>query len=186
MRLGFAVGLVLALLSSPAAHAQDAWAALAQPRTHILMRHAEAPGTGDPGNFRLGECSTQRNLSAGGREQASRIGETVRARVQVSRVLTSQWCRASETARLLALGPVQDEPALNSFFADSGTAERQNAAVKARLAALDAAGERAVLVTHQVNITDLTGVFPASGEMLVVRLDGERMDVLGRIRPGAN
>jgi phosphohistidine phosphatase SixA len=180
--------LFVALASSAGARAEpDAWNKLANPGTHILMRHAEAPGTGDPANFRLGDCSTQRNLSEEGREQARSIGRTIRDRgIRVDHVLTSQWCRTADTAALLELGPVREAPALNSFFAGADTSAEQSADVRRILAGLDEAGERAVLVTHQVNITALTGVFPASGEMIVVGLVGEDVKVLGRLPPPAS
>jgi len=73
-----------------------------------VMRHAIAPGTGDPSNFRLGDCQTQRNLSETGRQQARRLGQLLRDRqVPVTRVLSSQWCRCLETAKLLDLGQVE-------------------------------------------------------------------------------
>ncbi|KQT85315.1 histidine phosphatase family protein [Aurantimonas sp. Leaf443] len=183
----FALALSVALVSAfsgPCASAQpsEIGAAAKAPGRHLLMRHALAPGTGDPAGFALGDCATQRNLSREGRAQAKAIGRALgEAGLAPDIVLTSQWCRASETASGLGLAAVEEEPALNSFFAGRGEAERQGAAVIARLKALDAAGRKAVLVTHQVNITALTDVFPASGEVLVVRLDGDRLSVEDRI-----
>ena len=184
---GIAAILLLAAAGLPA-EAQDALGAAAGPGTHVLMRHALAPGTGDPAGFVLGDCSTQRNLSEAGREQARQIGNRLkRAGVKVDVVLSSQWCRAHETAELLGLGPVEDLPALNSFFANRGDAMQRTAAVRARLAELDAAGRKAVLVTHQVNITALTDVYPASGEMLVVATgSGQTLTVEARIETDAN
>lgn len=162
--------LFASIASGPADAAEDAWAALREPGTHVVMRHASAPGTGDPDDFRLGDCSTQRNLDDGGRAQARRIGDAIRAAgIAVDLVLTSQWCRARETADLIAVAPVEDEPALNSFFENRSDADQATEALRARLAGLS--GRKAVLVTHQVNITALTGVFPASGEMVVIATD---------------
>ncbi|MDX6806750.1 histidine phosphatase family protein [Terrihabitans rhizophilus] len=177
--------LTVALAFSAGARAQgDAWSKLGNPGTHILMRHAEAPGVGDPPNFRIGDCSTQRNLSEQGRDQARRIGQAIRDRgIRIERVLSSQWCRAAQTASLLGLGAAVEYPALNSFFSVQDTAGKQSREVSRKLAALDKLGERAILVTHQVNITALTGVFPASGEMIVVRVAGEGVRVLGRVPP---
>lgn len=156
------------LIAAPAA-AQDAWAPARQPGVMILMRHATAPGTGDPSNFRLGDCGTQRNLSGEGRAQARRIGAAIgKAGIDISRVLTSQWCRAEETARLLDVAVVEPEPALNSFFAGRSNAESVTSALLARLNTLQ--GRKVVLVTHQVNITALTGIYPASGEMIFIEL----------------
>ncbi|MEX0922465.1 MAG: histidine phosphatase family protein [Rhodovibrionaceae bacterium] len=180
-----AVFLALALLTFPAAAQEDAeaaWAAFAEPGSVALLRHALAPGTGDPANFTLGDCTTQRNLSAEGRTQAERIGAAIRAKgIAVERVLTSQWCRCRETAALLEQAEVEDFPALNSFFADRSTRDAQTAELHAFLAGLPS-GEKAILVTHQVNITALTGVYPASGELIVIRSGTEgAIEVLGRI-----
>ncbi|MBP0614806.1 histidine phosphatase family protein [Jiella sp. KSK16Y-1] len=182
--LAAGLAMLLAPMLSGAAAAQDAWGAARAEGTHILMRHAIAPGTGDPSNFTLGDCKTQRNLSAGGRAQAARIGEELKDNaVPIDVVLTSQWCRARDTADQLRYRPVEDEPALNSFFAGRGDRKAQTAALKQRITALDMAGQKAVLVSHQVNITALTGVYPSSGEIVVIRLgDDGKVSVEGRIR----
>lgn len=172
----------VALASEPA----DAlWAALAQPGHVALMRHADAPGTGDPAGFKIGDCATQRNLGERGRNQARALGAEFRRRkIVVSQVLTSQWCRARETAELMALGPLVEEPAaLNSFFGRPGEREAATAALRRRLAALPADAATVVMVTHQVNVTALTGVFPRSGEIVVLRraTDGV-MTTVGRLQ----
>jgi phosphohistidine phosphatase SixA len=168
--------LLILIPAAPAAAQDDAeaaWAALAEPGTVALLRHALAPGTGDPANFLLGDCTTQRNLNEVGREQARRIGESLRARgIEVDRVLTSQWCRCRETAELLDLAEVADFPALNSFFADRSTRDPQTAEVRAFLADLPK-DEKVVLVTHQVNISALTGSFARSGELVIVEADAD-------------
>lgn len=152
----------------------------------VLLRHALAPGTGDPPGFRLGDCSTQRNLSAEGRRQAIAIGALWRAeRMPVERVLTSRWCRARDTARLLAVGRVTANPALDSTFTASAVVAAKRAA-KARALIVRHRNEAGVLVLvgHQVNIADITGVSPASGEAVVVRADGSgRVRVVGTLPP---
>ena len=171
---------------APAAGASEResvlWSALRGGGHAILLRHALAPGTGDPPGFRLDDCGTQRNLSNEGRAQAAAIGKAFRDNgVPVGRVLTSQWCRCRETAVLLALGPVEDYPALNSFYSDRSSAEEQTAAL-ARFVGGPIEGPNIILVTHQVNITELTGVFPSSGEAVVVRPDGKgSFVVVGRL-----
>ena len=162
----------------------EAFEAAKAPKTHLLMRHAQAPGVGDPSNFALYDCATQRNLSEAGRLQAQQIGVRLRtAGVAVDRVLTSAWCRCKDTAALLQLGAVEAHPSLNSFFREPSASGVQTAAARALLQALDTAGQKAILVTHQVNITALTGVFPASGEIIAVRVDGDALRVVGRIAP---
>jgi phosphohistidine phosphatase SixA len=150
---------------------EDAWRAVAAGRCAILLRHARTtPGIGDPPGFRLEDCSTQRNLSDAGRAQARRFGlEFERRGIRVDEVRSSRWCRCLHTARLAF--PRQDfEPleTLDSFFADRDNGGMQTAALRDYLGALPAR-RRAVLVTHMVNITALTGESPAMGEALAVR-----------------
>lgn len=144
------------------------------------MRHALAPGTGDPPGFRLDDPATQRNLSDTGRAQATAAGDRLRATgARFDLVLSSQWRRCVETAELLALGPVREETALNSFFESRRDGPARTAATMALLRGLPE-GVRAMLVTHQVNITALTGVYPSSGEIVVLRLTARDVEVLGR------
>jgi len=146
------------------------------------MRHARAPGTGDPAGFKLGDCATQRNLDAFGRAQARRIGESLRRHgIAPDLVLTSAWCRSTDTARLLGAGPVVVEPLLNSFFGQDGRGGEQTRRLSARIAKLGA--QKAIMVTHQVNITALTGIITASGEIIVIAMPSPgNLAVIGRIR----
>ena len=171
--------LIAVLALSGAAHAQPGPAELLrQPGAVGLLRHATAPGTGDPPEFELGRCETQRNLSDAGRDQARRIGYRLQdARIE-ARVYSSQWCRTLETAELLGIGPVMPLPALNSFFADRGEERAQTRAVLDVLRQWR--GSTIILVTHQVNITALTGVYPQSGEMITARLGPDGLVVTGR------
>ncbi|MGQ2978656.1 MAG: histidine phosphatase family protein [Polaromonas sp.] len=174
------------LAASASATAADAWPDLNQPGAIVLFRHATAPGIGDPDNFKLNECATQRNLDDRGRAEARKLGEQFRSRnITVGAVLSSQWCRTRDTARL-AFGAeaVKDEPAFNSFFSRSaGISDSQTAQARAILARWRGPGTL-VVVTHQVNITALTGVNPASAEGVVVRpaADGS-LKVIGRVTP---
>ncbi|HEX5698266.1 MAG TPA: histidine phosphatase family protein [Rhodoferax sp.] len=176
--------LAVCLLAVAAVHAsaQDAWQSIT-PGTVVLFRHATAPGVGDPAGFKLNDCRTQRNLSAEGQAQAQRIGAAFQQRgIEVSAVWSSQWCRARETANLAFPGKRVDQPLFNSFFVtpEEGASQTQ--------AALDLMASRkgqgvTVVVTHQVNITALTGVVPASGEGVVIALRGRELKVLGRVKP---
>lgn len=151
------------------ANESTVWSALKSGKHFALLRHAIAPGTGDPPHFELGKCSTQRNLSKEGRNQAIAIGKMFRANgIDKARVFSSQWCRCLETAKLLELGSVQELPALNSFFQKYEDEELQTRLLKEWLVKQDFA-EPILLVTHQVNITALTGIYPASGEIIIVR-----------------
>jgi phosphohistidine phosphatase SixA len=160
---------------------EPSWQALQRGEAAALLRHALAPGTGDPAGFSLRDCATQRNLSEGGRTQARRIGDFFRIRgIKEARVYSSQWCRCLETARLLGLGPVEERPALNSFFGEPGRGPEQTAKTRAFLSTLF--GKKpAILVTHQVNITALTRVFPSSGETIIFQMEKNGAGkVLGR------
>lgn len=149
----------------------------------VMLRHAIAPGTGDPANFTLGDCSTQRNLSEEGRQQARRIGAAFRDRnIPVTQVLSSQWCRCLETARLLDLGEVQPFPALNSFFGDRSRSTEQTAQIRQFLSENRNKPGVIVLVSHQVNITALSGVIPQSGEAVVMQVNGQ-VNFLGKLQP---
>ncbi len=171
--------LLAVLLLLPTALAADDWDALAQPGAVAIMRHALAPGTGDPEDFRRGDCATQRILDDRGRAQARAIGAAFRARgIAFDAVLTSQWCRTRETAELLGFGPVTEAPALNSFF---GRFERRDGQTSALRDLLAAEPRRIMLVTHQVNISALTGQATRSGEVLVIRMRDGAAEVLGRI-----
>ena len=159
------------------------WKAL-QSGNHIaLLRHAIAPGTGDPHAFALGDCATQRNLSDEGRDQAEEIGGRFRkAGIDNARILSSQWCRCLETATLLKLGPVEELPALNSFFQRYERWASQTRMLLEWIAGQDLA-QPLVLVTHQVNITALTGIYPESGELVVVhRADTGELTVIGTLK----
>jgi len=173
------------LCSTPAQSSDqdaDLWKALGSGGHIALLRHAIAPGTGDPPEFKLGNCKTQRNLSAKGRDQAIKIGELFRGHgIQTAQVLSSQWCRCLETARLIGLGPVQELPFLNSFFNDYEHREPQTILLKEWINK-QALAELIVLVTHQVNITALTNVYPSSGELVVLRRsEAGELTVIGTI-----
>lgn len=185
MRLGLLFVIVLGLMHGSPAHATDLWQQLRdEPGLVVLMRHAIAPGGGDPAGFRLGDCSTQRNLSAEGRAQARKIGRLFRDRtIPIAGVRSSRWCRASETARLLNLGPVRPTPALDSVFtAPSRVVEQRKRQAERLIRQHRGSPGVLVLVGHQANITDLTGVFPASGGAVVVQADQRgKIRVLGEL-----
>jgi len=175
--------LVLALTpAAPALASEQALAELAKPGRVLILRHATAPGFGDPAAFRLDDCATQRNLDETGRAQARALGERLRAAgIERARVYSSQWCRCLETARLLALGPVAPVPALNSFHGRPDERESKLAAVRAFLAALPRDGAPVVLVTHQVTISGLTGRGVASGGGYVLKLNGDPPEVVATL-----
>jgi broad specificity phosphatase PhoE len=157
----------------------------------MLMRHAATePGIGDPPGFRLGECRTQRNLSAEGRAFSVELGCRMAAQgIRLDAVLSSAWCRCVDTARLAFDAHPQLNartavwPALNSFFQGQGDEATQTAAVMARLR--QTPPRNTMLVTHQVNISALTGRGTSMGEVLVCEWPGpgERLRVLASLNP---
>lgn len=177
----------LAVLTGPrTAEAQSAriWQALRSGEAVALMRHAKAPEpagvrrTRGPIVVNLLDCSSQRNLSPGGRAQADRIGRYYRARgVTSARVVSSAYCRTAETARLLGLGGVSFDYDLNAL--SRPTAAAQTTGLR-RLIQSAPMGTPTILVTHQTNIRAATGISPADGEAIVVDRRGR---VMGRIRP---
>lgn len=177
-------GFALAIAAGPATADAELPDRLLQGGHVLMLRHAHAPGIGDPEHFRLDDCATQRNLDATGRAQAAAIGAWLRARgVRSARVHASQWCRTLETARLLGLGPVTPLPALNSFFERPQDGATTTRALLDFLARQPADGPLVVLVTHQVNIQALAGLGVGLGEAVLLQLrPGEAPQVLGRLR----
>jgi len=165
--------------------AEELWSLLQQAEAHyaVLIRHAIAPGTGDPPNFQLEDCSTQRNLSEDGRQQARQMGEAFRSRnIPIDSVLSSQWCRCLETAELMNLGEVEPFPPLNSFFNDRSTANEQTVQVQQFLLENRDIPGVTILVSHQVNITALSDVFPPSGGAVVLQIEDDNpLTILGQL-----
>ncbi|WP_455207198.1 histidine phosphatase family protein [Kaarinaea lacus] len=159
------------------------WDALRSGEHIALIRHAHAPGTGDPPEFSIVDCSTQRNLSDEGRQQAQRIGDRFRENgIQSASVFSSQWCRCVDTAELLGLGLVNELPLLNSFYLDFERRQPQTQKLRDWLANQDLK-KPLVLVTHQVNINALINVYTSSGEMVIVRRsESGDISVVGNIQ----
>jgi phosphohistidine phosphatase SixA len=179
-----AAGLAWPAAQSWAAADGDAAALLREGGVVLAMRHALAPGTFDPPQFKLGDCSTQRNLSDDGRAQARRIGQWFKARaLQPSRVRSSPWCRCVDTATL-AFGAAEPWAALGS---PRGASEATNAESLAALrhAVMQAGAQRGrfeVWVTHMFVLSDLVSTNTASGEGLVVKADSAgAVQVLARL-----
>ncbi len=179
-----AVMLTLAIVPPAVADGVDL-TRLGQGGHVVLLRHARAPGIGDPDDFQIGNCATQRNLDQSGRTQARALGERFRsAGIDRADVYSSQWCRCLETAELLELGPVQELPALNSIFRRPAERAPRIAAMQTFLDTLPSDGPVVILVSHQVNIAALTGQSTASGEAIVLRLQpGAEPAFVGTIAP---
>ena len=130
----------------------------------LFIRHTLAPGFGDPQNFDLNECSSQRNLNGKGREQAFIIGEKIKeAGIKFKKIYSSQWCRCIETAEYMNLGKINVEPGLNSFFQEIVPKEKTLSILRERLKSIEANQQLVLMVTHQVTITAITGITVSSG-----------------------
>jgi broad specificity phosphatase PhoE len=176
MRIAF---LLLLFFSAPAIASEALWSLLKGGGQVVLIRHAvTTPGSGDPPGMHLDDCSTQRNLSDEGRQHARRIGEEFRKRqIPVERVLSSPWCRCLETARL-AFGKAEVARPLDNLFGRHENRDRQIQELRSLMKA--SRGANWVLVSHGSTIQALTGISPATGEMVIVAPSGA---LAGRLVP---
>ena len=146
----------------------------------IFIRHAYAPGSGDPNNFNLSDCSTQRNLSEEGREQAKLIGKFFKENhIKVDKVLSSEWCRCKETAKI-AFRNFSTNSFLNSFY-NPLFAKNRNKQVKELnnyIETLKTNGNL-ILVTHYVLISEVLNYNPSSGEIVV---SDKNFNVIGNVQ----
>ena len=134
----------------------------------IFIRHAYAPGSGDPNNFNLNDCSTQRNLSQDGKKQAKYIREFFKKnQIKIDQVLSSEWCRCKETAKI-AFKDFTTKSFLNSFYSSRYAKNKDN-----QIEALNdyiknfKSKKNLVLVTHYVVISEVLDYAPSSGEIVV-------------------
>jgi phosphohistidine phosphatase SixA len=165
------------------AGAAEAWIALREGGHVALMRHADAPGGfGDPPGFRVDDCATQRNLSAKGRADAIRIGARLRSEgIAAEQILASPWCRCVDTATLLQLGTVEAAPTFGNVVVLRDQRQSLTSGARAVIDAWTGSGTLFV-VTHGANIQALTGIQPASGEIVVVRGgSGGGREAVGRL-----
>ena len=167
--------LALIVLAAPAARADDnaMWALLKVPGHIVILRHSNAPGaTPEPYGIDLKDCSIQRSLDDAGRAQARRIGDEFRKHgITKARLVSSQFCRALETAKLTGLGPVAELPALNQVFLPDLSGMRETAEKTVKFMKTIPAKQFTVLLSHVSNIQSIAGVNLSSGEMAVVHLD---------------
>ena len=134
----------------------------------IFIRHAYAPGNGDPAGFNLNDCSTQRNLSDDGRKQAQRIGEFfTKNKIEIDKVLSSEWCRCKETAKI-AFKNYSTNSFLNSFYSSkfSKNKDKQVKAFNYYIKNLESK-KNLIFVTHYVFISEVLNYGPSSGEIVV-------------------
>jgi len=146
----------------------------------IFIRHAYAPGSGDPDNFNLNDCSTQRNLSKEGQRQAKYIGEFFRNnKVKIDKVLSSEWCRCKETAKI-AFKNFSTNSFLNSFYSSkfAKNKDKQIDALNNYLLKFKST-KNLILVTHYVLISEVLNYAPSSGEIVV---SDKNFNIIGNIK----
>ena len=145
----------------------------------IFIRHAYAPGGGDPINFDINVCNTQRNLNNSGRNQADKIGSLFKDNnISTDKVYSSEWCRCKETA-LIAFNQFETKKFLNSFFS-SKFAQNKNSQIKSFKKFIKSwdGKKNLIFVTHYVFISEILGYSPSSGEIIISNKDLKVIDTI--------
>ena len=145
----------------------------------VLIRHALAPGSGDPVNFNLNDCSTQRNLNIKGIEQSKKIGSFfTKNNILIDQVLSSEWCRCKDTAKY-AFQNFKTFKALNSFY-DPKFVENEKKQIKDLKKFIKEwdSDKNIIFVTHYVVILSLLNMGVSSGEIVVADKD---LNIIGSI-----
>jgi len=188
LRLSFLIIICTLLFTqSKFATAQSDLASKLKDGSHVLlMRHADAPGYGDPQNYQISQCSTQRNLGDQGRKQAKKTGDWLSSQgIEQAKVYSSPWCRCIDTATLLNKGVVKKEAALASFFDDMSQAKRQTDELVKLIAAERKQNPNIpiIMVTHHVNIQSYMGMVVNSGDMVLVKVDPTGKPISSKLYP---
>ena len=145
----------------------------------FFMRHALAPGNGDPKNFKLDDCSTQRNLNDEGITQSKLIGEFFKTKkIKIDKVLSSEWCRCKDTAKF-AFNDFETFDALNSFYSTkfAKNEKRQIKDLKKYIKNWKS-NKNLILVTHYVVISSMLNIAVSSGEIVV---SDKNYEIIGSI-----
>tara|TARA_B100001564_G_C20509807_1_gene610136 strand:- start:351 stop:911 length:561 start_codon:yes stop_codon:yes gene_type:complete len=146
------------------------WSPAKEGKKIIMIRHALAPGRGDPKEFRLDDCKTQRNLNQTGISQSKKIGKLFKENnIKIDQVYSSQWCRCKDTAKH-AFKNFKEFAALNSTFSPpyDQKEKEQIKELKNFIQNWKGNGGNLILVTHYVVILAVTGLAPSSGELVIV------------------
>jgi phosphohistidine phosphatase SixA len=147
----------------------------------ILIRHALAPGGGDPAGFKINDCNTQRNLNDVGINQSKKIGKIFRDnKIPIDIILSSEWCRCKDTA-FHAFGTFKEFSALNSTFSNPYIKNeiRQIKEIKKYLKNWDGKGKNLILITHYSIITAITDAVPGSGEIVIANKNLNVINTIG-------
>lgn len=147
----------------------------------VFLRHSIAPGFGDPKNFKIDDCSTQRNLSKTGILQARSIGKFfIENNIEFSEILSSQWCRCKDTINEMNIGNWKTFPGLNSFFQNFSKKQIVLPLLYDKLKNVKN-DELILLVTHQVVISEITNVFPPSGGIVIYNTKNKKAKLISNI-----
>ena len=146
----------------------------------IFIRHAYAPGGGDPDNFDINDCNTQRNLNYSGKLQAKKIGNFFKKNeILIQEVISSEWCRCKETA-FLSFKNFKTKKFLNSFYSLKFSKNRDNQMKELKKYIEEWQNEEnLVLITHYVVISGALGYGPSSGEIVI---SNKKFEKIGSIK----
>tara|TARA_B100001113_G_C20740208_1_gene461937 strand:+ start:33 stop:581 length:549 start_codon:yes stop_codon:yes gene_type:complete len=146
----------------------------------IFIRHALAPGGGDPDNFKLNDCSTQRNLNKEGIKQSQKIGFFFKEnQIPIDKVLSSEWCRCKDTAKY-AFKNFKTFDALNSFYSLKFQKNKNKQIKNLKNYIIQWNGkENLVFVTHYVVILEMLNYAPSSGEIVIA---DKNLNVIGSLK----
>jgi len=180
------ITIILSLFFSLNLSAEINWEAIQEGNKIILIRHASAPGGGDPVGFKIKDCSTQRNLDQIGIEQSIYIGKLFKKKlIPIDKVLSSQWCRCKDTAKF-AFGDYKEFSALNSTFQApfDKNEEKQLKQIKDYIKNWKGKGKNLVIVTHYSIITKVTNSSPSSGEIIIINKNFDILEKISTLKIG--
>ena len=147
----------------------------------VFLRHSIAPGFGDPKNFNIDDCSTQRNLSINGILQARSIGQFfIENNIEFSEILSSEWCRCKDTINEMNIGDWKTFSGLNSFFQNFSKKEIVLSLLYDKLNNVKN-NEFILLVTHQIVISEITNVSPPSGGIVIYNTKNKKAKLIRNI-----
>ena len=173
--------IIFSIFSIHAHTSEQIWKPAKDGDKIILIRHAKAPGGGDPVGFKIEDCRTQRNLDMMGINQSKKIGKLFKKNeVPIDQVLSSQWCRCKDTAKY-AFGNFKEFTALNSTFQSpyNKNEPKQLKELYNFVKKWEGKGRNLVLITHYSIITAVTNAVPSSGEIVIT---DKNFEVLGTIQ----
>ena len=145
----------------------------------VFIRHALAPGNGDPLNIDLNDCETQRNLNEAGIKQSKRIGDYFKNNnIPIDKVLSSEWCRCKDTAKY-AFKNYNTFKALNSFYDEKfyKFKDQQIENLKEFIKKWDG-NKNLIFVTHYVVISEMLNIGVSSGEIVIAN---KNFNIIGSV-----